>query len=116
MVAGACLALAAAAAGAVLYVLFFTGGVVVRVINRTDFPLSDVRITYSGGERGTDLLESGENIAWRIHPADKSDVALSYYDNEGHREAHTSLEGKPTEGSISLIVGRDGVRTLDRTK
>ena len=88
----------------------FSIGVVVDVTNEGTAPVSDLRVSFTGGENMWAKLDPGRTHTIKIKPAGDSGVVLNFVDVSGN--LHTQEVGEYLEknyyGTIDVKIDRFG--------
>lgn len=96
-----------------------TPKVIVRVVNELPYPLTDVDIAYKTLHRSAEMLDSGEELVWRIQAVDGSSSLVLSYKGDGGPQVFKSRGfrmGVQSRGVLYLNVGPNGVREVDLTQ
>jgi len=88
----------------------FSSGVMVDVTNDGSAPVSNLEISFTGGEKTLAKLDPGSNHQFRVKPTGDSGVFLSFVDVLGnsHREEVRVYLEKNYQGTIDVKIDQSG--------
>jgi hypothetical protein len=86
----------------------FSEGVKVDVTNEGSGPLSDLKISFKGGDRTLSKLGVGSTHEFIVKPTGESDITLSFSDASGSARSHkVDVYIEPScQGRIDIKVDR----------
>lgn len=86
----------------------FSTGVLVNVTNEGSAPVSNLRISFTGGENTWAKLDPGRAQMFRIKPSGESDVTFSFVDALGnaHSQKVDVYFEKNYQGTIDVKIDR----------
>jgi hypothetical protein len=90
--------------------LGLSAGAIVNVTNDGPTPVSNLRVSFKGGEKSLAKLDPGRAQMFRVKPSGESDVTLRFVDALGDAHSHNVdvyLE-KNYRGTIDVKIDRFG--------
>jgi len=88
----------------------FSRGVIVDVTNEGSAPISNLKISFTGGERTLSKLGAESTHEFRVKPTGESDIIISFLDASGSAHSHGDIVYlEPNyQGRIDIKVDRLG--------